>query len=220
MTTLLCERGALRGAAGQAPPREPSPRDADLVALVCAARSGDQAAWERLIRRFEPMLRGIARSYRLSRADIDDVAQATWLDLLTNIDDLREPAAIAGWLATTVRRRAMRVLQVPVRERLTGDPELGERPDTDELDGRLLAVERRRALARALASLPERHRQLMIVLLTRPELNYGEISDLLSMPQGSIGPIRARSLARLARHTAVREFRGEVTPSPMADMRS
>jgi hypothetical protein len=42
------------------------------------------------------------------------------------------------------------------------------------------------------------------VLLTQPTLEYREVGELLSMPTGSIGPIRARSLARLARDAQLR----------------
>ena len=108
------------------PPAVPQPPKDDpaLVALVCAARSGDHAAWDSLVRRFDRLLRSIARSYRLIPADIDDVVQTTWLSMLEHIHDLREPAAIAGWLATATRRQAMRVLQKPARERLRTIPNL------------------------------------------------------------------------------------------------
>jgi hypothetical protein len=46
------------------------------------------------------------------------------------------------------------------------------------------------------------------VFLTQPALGYREIGELISMPTGSIGPIRARSLARLARDTRLRAVSG------------
>ena len=59
----------------------PTP-DRELVALVLAARAGDSAAWTELLGRFDRTLRSIAGSCRLAPADVDDVVQATWLDLL------------------------------------------------------------------------------------------------------------------------------------------
>jgi RNA polymerase sigma factor (sigma-70 family) len=180
-------------------PQSPK-HDPPLVSLVCAARSGDHAAWTSLVRRFDRSLRAIARSYHLAPADIDDVVQATWLSMLEDIERVREPAAIAGWLATTTRRHAMRVLQKRARERLSDDPRLGERSVTDGPEEILLAAERRDVLAAALATLPERHRRLMTVLGTRPAVDYSHVSELLSMPLGSIGPTRTRALARLSRN--------------------
>jgi RNA polymerase sigma factor (sigma-70 family) len=145
------------------------------------------------------MLRHVARSYRLAPAEVDDVLQATWLNLFEAIDQIRDPTAVGPWLATATRRNALRRLQAHMRERPTDDPQLGDRADVSELDAALLDLERSAVLAAAIARLPSRHRALMTVLLTQPTLGYREIAELLSMPPGSIGPIRARSLARLAR---------------------
>lgn len=46
-----------------------------LSELVQAARSRDPQAWESLVTRFSPTLRAVARDYRLSAADVDDVVQ-------------------------------------------------------------------------------------------------------------------------------------------------
>lgn len=186
--------------------RSPDP-DQETVALVRAAGAGDDAAWTHLVERFDGTLRDIARSYRLAPADIDDVMQATWLRLFKHIERLREPACLAGWLATTTRRESLRCLQAPVREQLTDDPLLAERPDSEGPEDKLLAAERRAILARALATLPERHRQLMTLLAADPALDYQQISAMLAMPAGSIGPIRARSLTRLARNSALQALR-------------
>src|SRR3954452_18714447 len=176
-------------------------RDRDLAALARAAQTGDEAAWTTLVTRFNAPLRGIARSYRLSATDVDDVVQATWLDALQDIHHLRDPAAIAGWLATTTRRKALRSLQTRTREQLTNDPTDHDRIDPEDPEQRVLAAERRRILGDALTNLPERQRRLMTLLLASdPALDYKGISHLLSMPLGSLGPTRARSLARLARN--------------------
>lgn len=182
-------------------------RDFELVALVLAARAGDSSAWTALIGRFDTTLRRIAGSYRLASADVDDIVQATWLDLLQNIERLREPAAIAGWLDTATRRKALRLLRARVREHLTDDPSVSDRSDLHGPEASVLASERRAVLARALATLPDRHRRLMTLLLMQPTLDYEQVGARLAMPVGSIGPIRARALARLSRHPELRALR-------------
>ena len=184
----------------------PRVHDRDLVTLVCAARAGDHSAWSSLVRRFERHLRAIARSYRLAPSDVDDVVQATWLRLLEDIRRLREPVAVAGWLETTTRRNAMRHLYGRSREELSDDPQLGDQPQSGGPEAELLAAERRATLARAMAALPGRHRQLMSVLLERPALDYRQVGELLSMPVGSIGPTRARSLDRLSQDPQLRDL--------------
>src|SRR5262245_22432726 len=77
--------------------------------VVIAARGGDQVAWRELVRRFARMVWGIARSYRLSQQDAEDVSQTTWLQLATHLRSVEDPAAVGGWLATTARRESLRL---------------------------------------------------------------------------------------------------------------
>lgn len=177
----------------------------DLESLVPAIRANDNDAWVELIGRFDGTLRMIARSYRLSAADVDDVLQTVWLRLYQRLDGLRDPNAIGGWLATTTRRASLDVLQRHVREQLTDDPELLESTDRDRPDTELLAAERNDVLQRALGTLPAHQRRLMVLLATTPT-DYRDISAKLDMPIGSIGPTRARSLDRLSRHRELREL--------------
>src|SRR5919204_1817184 len=90
-----------------------------MPVLVRAAADGDQYALERLVARFDRVLRGVTRSYGLNSWDADDVIQSTWLQFMQHGRELREPAALSGWLATTARRLSLRVLQRHVREHLT-----------------------------------------------------------------------------------------------------
>jgi RNA polymerase sigma factor (sigma-70 family) len=176
-----------------------------LQTLVGAARRGDPDAWSRLIARFDPMLRRVARSHRLGGADVDDVVQATWTLLYTHIDTIREPAAVAGWLATTVRRQALRQLRCHAREQLTADHDFGlvahETPES-----LAIAAESHQVVRRALATLPERQRRVVTLLAAQPALDYRQLGSVLKMPIGSIGPTRARGLASLQRDAELRAF--------------
>lgn len=174
--------------------------ECDVTSLLAAVRAGDDRAWRTMVDRFDHVPHGVARSFRLTADDADDVAQATWLLLFERAEQIREPAAIAGWLATTARRQALRVLQGPVREVLSNDPRLGDGADTVDFDDDLLSTERRAALRRALASLPGQYRRLMKLLVDESDPDYREISVALSLPVGSIGAMRGRALARLERH--------------------
>jgi RNA polymerase sigma factor (sigma-70 family) len=190
----------LRALPGQETPYRSPDRERELTALVDAARAGDNAAWARLVERFDRMLRDIARSYGLAPTEIDDVIQAIRLRLFMHIDHLREPAAVAGWLATTTRRESLRRRQSAVREQLSDDPRLGDDADRDGPEATLLAAERLTILARALGTLPDRHRRLMTLLAAESTPDYRQVSAILAMPTGSIGPIRGPCLARLARN--------------------
>lgn len=183
-----------------------TPPNTQLVALVDAAKAGDNVAWSGLVARFDRMLRHTARSYRLPAQDVEDAVQATWVRLYEHIHRVRDTAAIAGWLSTTVRRESLRLLQRHVREHLTDVPELAMADQQDGPQEQVLATERRLVLSRALATLPDRQRALMTLIAGESTTNYEQISATLDMPVGSIGPIRARSLARLQHHPELREF--------------
>lgn len=185
-------------------------RDTHVASLVQSARSGDAVAWADLTRRFDRRLRHIARSYRLGMDDVDEIVQSTWLELLKAIERIDEPAAVGAWVETVTRRSALRRRQMQTREQLTGEDTLGylaASRDGGGFDGpeaTVLTAERRAALNAAVRSLPDRHRRLVTILLLEPALDYRQVAERLHMPIGSIGPTRARALARLARDEQLR----------------
>jgi RNA polymerase sigma factor (sigma-70 family) len=178
---------------------------AELTGVVAAASAGDQRAWEVLYRRFDPTLRRVARGFRLTTYEADDAVQATWLCLFRSLRRLENPAAIGGWLITTVRRESYRVLQLGVRE-VPAELVIGvEAPDPASYDAPdpLADAERSAAIRTALDSLPTRERALLTLLSREPGPSYEEVAAELAMPLGSIGPTRGRALARLRRHPRI-----------------
>lgn len=182
---------------------------ADVGALVDRARQGDQQAWDELVERFLPLVSALIARHRLRGHDADDVNQTVWLRLVEHLADLREPRALPGWIATTTRHECLRVIDRS-RRTLAVDPQSTpqfDRPDEQgALDDGLLALERQQALRAALAELPEDRRELLTLLLADPPLPYREVSRLLGIPVGSIGPTRARALDQLRSSNALRGF--------------
>lgn len=169
----------------------------ELAALVVAAADGQQSAWDTLVDRFSPMLWSVARSTGLNDADAGDVCQTTWLRLLESLPRIEQPERIAGWLATTVRREAIRTSQRRGRAVLTGENRVFDAVRSEpppELPADAGHVDE---LARAVSQLPDRSRALIALLLVEPPLPYSQISETLGMPIGSIGPTRARILASI-----------------------
>jgi RNA polymerase sigma factor (sigma-70 family) len=184
-------------AAVPAPRPAPPPTATAVAAITRGAAAGDERAWRELVSRFDPMLRGIVRSYRLDAADVEDVVQTTWIRAFRSLDRLNEPAAIGGWLAITARRESLRTLQRGVREFPAEEPMHAEETDGETPETAALDRERRTAVRAAVRRLPGRQRQLLATMLHRPCASYDEISDALDMPVGSIGPTRERALGRL-----------------------
>jgi len=167
--------------------------------LLAHATAGDQRAWDALVEQHARLLWAVARSYRLDQADAADVVQTTWLRLLEHLDRIEDPSRLVGWLVTTTRRECLRVLRRSGRERLVSADD-GTLDIVDEasppLDAGLINDERNAELWRAFGQLPERCQRLLRIAVAMPKA-YDEVSAALGMPVGSIGPTRARCLARL-----------------------
>jgi RNA polymerase sigma factor (sigma-70 family) len=176
--------------------------DPTVIALVERASGGDSGAWDELVERYAPLVWSICRRHRMSDLDAADIGQEVWLRLVERLHELREPAALPGWLATTTHRECVRVLRARrQRERHEVEEDLEARPDARSpvVDQALLEAERGMALREAFAQLAPRCQRLLSLLMRDPPLPYTEISARLGMPVGGIGPNRARCLESLRR---------------------
>jgi RNA polymerase sigma factor (sigma-70 family) len=180
--------------------------DLVVIDLVARAKDGDVPAWDALVERYAPLIWSICRKYRLDRADAEDVGQSVWLRLVDQLGKIREPAALAGWLATTARRecgRLVREARGPHAVIYALDTETMADDQSDAAEQHVLAAERDAALREAFTDLSPECQQLVAMLTADPPLPYAEISERLAMPIGSIGPTRGRCLDRMRRHPAI-----------------
>jgi RNA polymerase sigma factor (sigma-70 family) len=185
---------------------EPVRDDSVVIDLVTRARHGDKRAWDVLIMRYAPLVWSICRRYRLGDADAEDVGQSVWLRLVDQLDKIRDPAALPGWLATVTRRECLRVLRAvpgPLTARHSPDAETIPDEQAGTAEQELLAAERHTALRAAFSDLPPSDRRLIRLLIQDPPVSYTEISAQLGIPIGSIGPTRRRCLDKLRRHPAI-----------------
>jgi RNA polymerase sigma factor (sigma-70 family) len=170
--------------------------DPTVVALVERAREGDQDAWDQIVRRYAALVWSLCRYYGLSEGDIDDVGAYVWLRLVERLSELREPAALPGWIATTTQRECMQMLRMRTRVVPIEHEQLPAAADPPP-DDLLLNQERHIALRSAFAELPERCRRLLSMLFGDPPTHYDEISRTLGLKVPSIGPTRMRCLDKL-----------------------
>ena len=175
-------------------------RDGDDIAEVLRrAIAGDRNAWDSLVERYSPMVWAIARGMGRTPSEARDVSQATWLRLVEHASSIQQPERVGAWLATTARRECLRQCQKSWRQTLISDEDefdvidlRSEAPDTGVIED-----ERDVLLWKAFAQLPQRERTLLTLLTAEPRLSYQEISSVMEMPIGSIGPTRGRCLTKL-----------------------
>jgi RNA polymerase sigma factor (sigma-70 family) len=175
--------------------------DPSVVALVTRAAGGDPSAWHEIVERYAPLVWSICTRYQLSNHDSEDVGQTVWLLLVEQLGRLREPAALPGWLATTTARECLRVVTTAHRSERLGTrlDDAVQFVDRAVIDEEILVAELNAGLRAAFAELPPRCQQLLAMLLADPPPSYAEISAMLDIPMGSIGPQRGRCLERLRR---------------------
>ena len=181
--------------------------DPELISMVERASNGDKAGWDEIVERFSSLVWSVCHKYRLSEADAEDVGGIVWLRLIENLNGLREPAALPGWLATTTSRACVEVYRRNKRQipRETMDATL---PDgSPPAEHRLLVEEQQDALRAAFAQLSERCRHLLRLLFADPPAAYAEVSSAIGIPVGAIGPTRQRCLARLRANPNLLPFR-------------
>ena len=180
-------------------------RDYSVVAdLVAGARNGDGQAWDALVERYAPLIWSICRRYGIGGPAAEDVVQHVWLHLVESLNDLRDPAALPGWISTTTRRECCRIRRV--QGLVADDTQVLENlPDehAKTVEHELLMAERHATLREAFARLPLPFQRLLALLIADPPVPYAEISARLGIPVGSIGPNRSRSLDRLRRDPAI-----------------
>lgn len=88
------------------PPPVPASSAGGRGTLVARVATGDDRAFAALVRRHETMLRAVVGRILDGAAEVDDVVQETFLAAWLRMADLVEGDAVAGWLATTARRRS------------------------------------------------------------------------------------------------------------------
>jgi len=183
------------------------------AALIRRCRAGDAQAWHALVLRYQRLIYTVPRRAGLSEHDAADVFQSCFAALYEHLHALEQPERVQAWLVTTARRETLRSLRrTPRHVRL--DTVGGDASDDDvaadvghmEDDTAVLpadhlaALQAQDRLRRAMQRLDRRSRELLSYLyLLDPPLEYEEIAARLGMAVGSIGPTRARCLAKLRR---------------------
>lgn len=164
--------------------------DADLVARCLEE---DARAWEVLVRRYRRLVWSIALGRGLQEDDAGEAFQRTWVTVHRSLGSLRSVDRLTSWIAAVARSQASRVLRSKSLDRRVAK-ELEERARAagDSAD----AAEEFQDVAGALDRLGGKCRDLL-KLLYWEDASYDDVTRATGMAAGSVGPTRARCLAKL-----------------------
>ena len=145
--------------------------------LIEAARGGDADALVSLIAAAQPDVRRYA-ARNCRAADIDDAVQETLLLLYRRVGTLRAVTSFSAWLFAVARRACLRLLR---RSMGSGEPV----DDVDVRLARLAPEDLRIDLSRAIQSLPDHYREV-ILLRDIEEVSIDEIAGVLGLTRESV----------------------------------
>jgi RNA polymerase sigma-70 factor, ECF subfamily len=167
------------------------PSDSDLLARLVA---GEQQAFAMLVERHFQAVHRVVWRMMDGHADAEDVAQEAFLRLWRNPQQLRDGAALKGWL--------MRVATNVVMDRYRAKPPLQIDEEFDIADERSTAeevIDRRRAAASvdaAIASLPERQK-LALTLVHLEQLSNTTAAEVMNLSVEAVESLLARARRNL-----------------------
>lgn len=170
--------------------------------LAARARDGDQDAFEQLVRDNEKRIYTLALRMTGSREDALDLAQDAFFQAWKALPTFQGESSFATWLYRLATNLCLDHLRAQKRRTQSTGPALSlddeENGPVQVADQQLQpqeAVERserRRALERGLASLPDHHRQVLI-MRELSGLSYQEIAQVLDLDLGTVKSRIARA---------------------------
>jgi RNA polymerase sigma-70 factor, ECF subfamily len=170
--------------------------DSDEALLLRCRSGGDSEAFESLVRRYESELFSYLRRYLGSAEMVEDVFQATFLQVHLKQDQFEEGRRFRPWLYTIATRQAIDAQRRNKRHRMvsldnnTGGDDLGTLVDLLAGNGQtateqLQAEEAREWVRSAVDDLPEPLRAAL-VLIYHQGMKYREAADVLGIPVGTV----------------------------------
>jgi RNA polymerase sigma-70 factor (ECF subfamily) len=174
--------------------------------LIDETLAGRSASFGLLVQKYQDRLYHAVVHVLGSREDARDVVQEACVQAFVKLDSFRRSSAFYTWLyrialnmASSRRRRMRPTVSVEQTREATGDDPVDDGPSPDSF---LEQDERARQVRRALATLSEEHRTIL-VLREMDGCCYETIAEMLDLP---VGTVRSRlHRARLQLRNELRE---------------
>jgi RNA polymerase sigma factor (sigma-70 family) len=172
-------------------PTERAAANPELVRLVALARTGDRAAFGRLIEDHLTAARRLALAAVGQAMDADEAVQEASVAAWTRLHALQDPSAFRGWFMRIVWRKAIdrrrsvrswleRFGASPVDDRPMEFPAADPSPDAI-----LMSRELELAIAQVVRALPRKLRDPFL-LAASGDHRYEEIATTLAIPVGTV----------------------------------
>ena len=169
--------------------------------LVKECISGNEAAWAQLIDKYKALIYSIPIKYNLPPQEAADVFQATCVELLVRLPELRKPRALPKWLIQVTHHECYRVKRLSQRVVSRDSEENPIEPESPPIAESLVQqTQEEQMLREAMATLtPQCSRLVQMLFFESPSRPYAEVATELGLALGSIGFTRQKCIERLRR---------------------
>lgn len=167
------------------------PHEADDAALVARAQSGDDPAFEELVRRYRNDVFALSYHFLRNREEAWDISQEVFIKAYRSLRHFRGEASFKTWLLRIASNCCKDVFKKRRLETVSFDDALDATQAPSALPGpgeRTQARELGRAIDAAVAALPAKHRAAF-VLREYEGLSYQEMAEVM---QCNIGTVMSR----------------------------
>jgi RNA polymerase sigma-70 factor (ECF subfamily) len=175
--------------------------------LIILAKRGDRKAFESLTRAYLPRIYRTAYVYLRNVEDASDVCQETVLRAYRSFSRFDEKRSFYPWLYQILKNLCINRMRRRKHQVSSTDQVEGFRSGYLDPESELLRKEEMATVRKALDSLPEMHREILI-LRTYDGASYAEIAEILSVPEGTV--MSRLYNARLKLKRAIESMEGAV----------
>ncbi len=187
----------------------------DGAEVVRRARSGDSGAWAEMVRTHQKRVYGLCYRFTGNAADAEDLTQDVFLKIYMNLASFDAArGSLPVWIATMTRNLLVDNFRRTRNLRVTNSLDEGwDRPEEPRMrpgaadrlaDGRVSPHEAaaqgelRKMVEQALRKVSQELREA-VILRDLQDLDYKEIAEVLSVPEGTVKSRISRGRAELAR---------------------
>ncbi len=182
----------------------PSPAPTEAIdTLIASCLSGDQTAWEEIVRQHRRKVFNIAYKFTGRHDEAEDLTQDVFLRLFKSLHTFDRRANFQTWLVSVSRNLCIDHYRSVRKERETIDRDVDAGELTPAAPGQnayqaLEQADRVELLRKAMAELPPSLREA-VVKRDIQEMSYQEIADQLNLPEGTVKSRINRGRTELAR---------------------
>ena len=171
-------------------------KDEEIILLV---KSGDKEAYEIIVDRYLDRMKRYARRFIYNRDDIDDLVQEVFLKAYMNIQRFDDKRKFSSWIYRIAHNEFVNAIKKKTYEKLfrvdfdTLFPHPAAKEDSSEFTDKRFTKE---ILDENLEKIDPKYREVLILYFFE-DMDYKDITDVLSIPTSTVGVRISRGKAKL-----------------------